>query len=81
MFDHADTGTGWSNDRRVVFRKGVHEIQRHGSGLIFEAVIEERLSATGLFGRKNQFDAELLEEARHILKRGCIELIAKTGDK
>ncbi len=81
MLDHAHARAGWSNDRRVTFSKGMHEVQRDGTRLIFKAIVEERLSTTGLFGREDQVHAETLQNVRHILERGRIKLIAEAGDK
>src|SRR6186997_3385398 len=81
MPDHADTRAGRSHNRRITFAKGMQKIQRNRARLIFKPIIEERLPAAGLFGRKSQFHPEALEDAGHILKRGGIELIAETGNK
>ena len=55
--------------------------ESHGTRLIFEAVIEQRLSATGLFGRKDQFHTKPLQQVGHILEGGCVKLVAKTGEE
>ena len=69
MLNHAHARTGRANDRRVAFGEGMHEAQRYRARLIFKTVVEERLSTTGLFGRKTQFHTELLQEAaRHPLR-------------
>ena len=81
MPDHADTRAGGSHNRRITFAKGMQKIQRNRTCLIFKPVVKERLSAAGLFGRKDQLHPEALQDAGHILERGRIELIAETGNK
>jgi hypothetical protein len=81
MLDHADTRARWTDNRRVTFCKGTHKVQRDRPGLIFKTIIEERLSTAGLLGRENQFHAETFQDAGHVLKRGCVELIAETGNE
>ena len=81
MPDHADTRSGWANDRRVILGEGMHEIQCDWPGLVFESVVEERLSTAGLFRRKGQFHTQALEDARHVLEGGGIELVPETGNE
>ncbi len=81
MLHHADTGTRGSNNRRIAFRKGVHEVQCHRTRFILEAVIEKRLTTTSLLRRENQFHAQALQDKSHILKGGRVKLVAKTGKK
>jgi hypothetical protein len=64
-----------------MFGKSTQEVQRDRAGLILESIIEERLSAAGLFRREGQFHAEALQDAGHVLKRPRMELIPKTGDE
>jgi hypothetical protein len=59
----------------------MHEIQRDRACFIFKSIIEERLSAAGLLGRKEQLHAQALQEMGHVLERGGIELVAETGDE
>jgi hypothetical protein len=59
----------------------MHKVQSDRPRLIFKSVVEERLSTTGLFGRKNQFHAQALQNTSHILKSRAIELIAEAGKK
>jgi hypothetical protein len=81
MLYHAYTGTGRPNDWRITFREGMHEIQCNRPCLLFKAIIEERLSAAGLFWRKNQFHPQSLQNASHILKRGSVELVTEAGNE
>lgn len=81
MLDHADTRTGGSDNGRITFGKGMHEVQGNRARLVFKAVVEKRLSAAGLFGRECQFHAQTLQDVSHILKRGGVELVAKTGNE
>jgi hypothetical protein len=74
---HAHARTRWS----ITFGKGMRKVQSDGTRLIFETVLERRLYATALVGRKGQLHAKTLQLTSHILKHGCVELIAKTGDK
>ena len=81
MPDHAYARTRWCDDGCLTFTEGTQEIQRYRARLIFKAVIEEWLPATGLFERKDQFHIEIFQDAGHVLKRGGIELVAETGYK
>src|SRR5215212_10786968 len=51
VLDHTDTGTRRANERRVAFAESTQKVQRHRAGLLFETIVEERLSATGLLRR------------------------------
>ena len=81
MLDHAHTRPRGSNDGRVLFGEGMQEIQRHGTCFLLKSIIEERLSAAGLFGRKDQFHAEALQDMGHLLERRGIELVTQAGDE
>ena len=81
MLDHAHAGTGRTDDRRVTFGKGMHEVQRDRARFIFKPIVEERLSAAGLFGWKKQLHAQALQEMSHVSERGGVELVTKTGNE
>ena len=81
MLDHAHARTRWTDDGCTAFREGAQEVQRNRARIILKAVVEEWLPTTGLFGRKDQFDFEMFQDAGHVLKRGGIELVAETGYK
>jgi deoxyribodipyrimidine photolyase len=81
MLDHAHTGPRGSYDRRTAFGKALHKIQRHGTCFLLKSIIEERLSAAGLFGREDQFYAKTLQDTGHILKCRGIELVTETGNE
>ena len=81
MFDHAHTRSRRTDDRPITLRKGVHKIECNRPRFVFKAVVEERLSAAGLFGGKEQLHAQALQEMSHILERSGVELVTKTGDE
>ena len=81
MLDHTHARTGWTDDRSVAFGKGAHEIQRDRACLLFESIIEEGLSAAGLFRREGQCHAKPLQDVGHMLKCPRMELITETGDE
>jgi hypothetical protein len=81
MLDHPYARTGGTDDRRVASRERAHKVQGNGAGLLLEPIVEERLPTTGLFGRKNQLDAEPLQQMDHVMQRPRIELIAETGNE
>ena len=79
MLDHTHTRTRRADNRRIALCKGMHKVQCNRTRLIFEAIVEEWLSTAGLLRREGQFHSQVLQDMGHILKRGCIELIAETG--
>ncbi len=64
-----------------LLEKACMKFSATGARFILKAVVEERLSAAGLFGREEQFHAQALQEMGHVLERGSVELVAQAGDE
>ncbi len=53
----------------------------HTARLIFEAVVEERLPAAGLFRRETDLHPQALQQAHHVLQGVGVKLVAQAGDE